>query len=215
MSQFINTTQDHGGVHLNSSIINHAFYLLAQGLTGAIGLIDAERIFYRTLTTKLVAGSEFIDARLGAITSAEELFGVNSNQAQRTIEAFDAVEIFDAPPTPTPQPFPEVTGPDATILGFFDSQIGSFFLGRREDAQGDPFQGSFLSDFPINPTRPSVTGDGTLVSFIDSVDDQCLIPTDGSTQEQCLGFPNSFFSVTMSSDGNRFAMVLLDQFGRP
>jgi Zn-dependent metalloprotease len=215
MSQFINTTQDHGGVHLNSSIINHAFYLLAQGLTGAIGLIDAERIFYRTLTTKLVAGAEFIDARLGAITSAEELFGVNSNQVQRTIEAFDAVEIFDAPSTPTPQPFPEVNSPDATILGFFDSQIGSFFLGRREEAQGDPSQGSFLSHFDITPTRPSVTGDGTLVTFIDSVNDQCLMPTDGSTQEQCLGFSNSFFSVTMSSDGNRFAMVLLDEFGDP
>ena len=64
MSEFINTTLDNGGVHSNSSIINHAFYLLAQGLQGAIGLQDAERIFYRTLTTKLVRHSQFIDARL-------------------------------------------------------------------------------------------------------------------------------------------------------
>ena len=100
MSDFINTTQDNGGVHLNSSIINHAFYVLAEGLTGAIGLSDAERIFYRTLTTKLVRSSQFIDARLGAIASAEELFGPDSTQVQKTAEAFDTVKIFDAPSTP-------------------------------------------------------------------------------------------------------------------
>ena len=216
MSQFINTTQDHGGVHINSSIINHAFYLLAEGLSGAIGLIDAERIFYRTLTTKLVPGSEFIDARLGAITSAEELFGLNSNQMQRTIEAFDAVEIFGNSPTPAPQPFPEVSSSDATVFGFFDNQTEAFFLGVREEALGDPPQGSFLSRFPINPlARPSVTGGGTLVSFINSVDDQCFIRTDGSLSETCLEFPGTFFSVAMSPDGNRFAMVLLDQSGNP
>jgi Zn-dependent metalloprotease len=216
MSQYIFTTQDHGGVHSNSSIINHAFYLLAEGLSGAIGLIDAEKIFYRTLTTKLVAGSEFIDARLGAITSAEELFGVNSNQVQRTREAFDAVEIVEAPPTPEPPPFPEVSGPDATIFGFFDNQLGAFFLGRREVALGDPLQGSFLSNFPIDPfVRPSVTGDGTRALFINPINDLCFIRTDGALLESCLGFPGTFFSAAMSPDGNRFAMVLLDQFGVP
>ena len=43
------TTQDNGGVHMNSSIINHAFYPAREGLPGAIGIADAERIFYRAL----------------------------------------------------------------------------------------------------------------------------------------------------------------------
>ena len=73
----------------------HAFYLLAEGLPGAIGIADAEIIYYRTLTTKLFREAEFTDTRLGAIASAEELFGVGSVQALKTAESFDAVEIFD------------------------------------------------------------------------------------------------------------------------
>lgn len=36
--------RDNGGVHVNSSIVNRAFYLLAEGLPGAIGMEDAARI---------------------------------------------------------------------------------------------------------------------------------------------------------------------------
>ena len=93
---------DNGGVHLNSSIINHAYYLLAEGLEGAIGLKEAEKIFYRTLTMHLTQNSQFIDARFAAINSAEELFGVGSTQAIKTAEAFDAVEIINIPRTPPP-----------------------------------------------------------------------------------------------------------------
>ena len=50
MSDFFHIQEDNGGVHINSTIIGHAFYLLAEGLNGAIGLRAAERIFYRALT---------------------------------------------------------------------------------------------------------------------------------------------------------------------
>ena len=57
---------DHGGVHINSSIFNHCFYLLAEGLPGAIGMVDAEKIFYRCLSQHLQKQSQFVDARLGS-----------------------------------------------------------------------------------------------------------------------------------------------------
>ena len=46
-SQFevLDAGQDAGGVHINSSITNHAFYLLAKGMNGAIGLDEALNIF--------------------------------------------------------------------------------------------------------------------------------------------------------------------------
>ena len=72
--------RDNGGVHINSGIINHAFYLLAEGLDGAIGLRDAERIFYRALAFHLVANSQFIDARLACLAAAAELFGADSRR---------------------------------------------------------------------------------------------------------------------------------------
>lgn len=53
MSQYLQTTEDNAGVHYNSTIISHAFYLLAEGLPGAIGRDDAGRIFYRALSLHL------------------------------------------------------------------------------------------------------------------------------------------------------------------
>lgn len=96
--------RDSGGVHVNSGIVNRAFYLLAEGLPGAIGMEDAERIFYRALTLHLTGNAQFLDARLACIQSARELFGEGSPQELRTIEAFDEVEIFDDVPTCEPRP---------------------------------------------------------------------------------------------------------------
>ncbi|NJL59420.1 MAG: M4 family metallopeptidase [Desulfobacteraceae bacterium] len=67
--------QDYGGVHINTTIVSHAFYLLAEGMSGAIGIQDAENFNFGALTYHLVSNSQFIDARLACITSAEELFG--------------------------------------------------------------------------------------------------------------------------------------------
>ena len=56
---------------------------------------DAERIFYRALTTKLLTLSEIVDMRFAAIQSATEPFGANSTQAQQTTAAFEAVLEVD------------------------------------------------------------------------------------------------------------------------
>ena len=78
MSEFVQLPPtpagDNGGVHINSSIINHAFYLLAEGMNGAIGLAAAEQIFYRALAAMhLAPRSQFIDARLALIQSATDI----------------------------------------------------------------------------------------------------------------------------------------------
>jgi len=95
---------DEGGVHINSSIINHCFYQLAEGLNGSIGMEDAAQIFYRANTVHLGPSSQFVDARLACIQSAEEIFGAGSSQVQMTASAFDAVEIFDGATTTPPGP---------------------------------------------------------------------------------------------------------------
>jgi bacillolysin len=137
MSEFKNLPSnfDSGGVHINSSIINHACYLLAAGLDGAIGVPDAEKIFYRCLTEHLQKQSQFVDARLGCIASAEELFGADSVQAQKVGAAFDAVEIYATPATPAPAPIPSVQAPDSTLLIGFDP---SFFDIAFGPARGGP-----------------------------------------------------------------------------
>lgn len=208
---------DHGGVHINSSIHNHAFYLLAEGLPGAIGLQDAEKIFYRCLTQHLQKQSQFIDARLGSIAAAEALYGAGSAQAAKTAEAFDAVEILAKPPTPDPTPLPTVQGPDSTLLVAFDPFSGLFgeiALGRREAAFSDPIDGVALVE-SVKLARPSVSGDGSFAVFVDSINDLGLVNTAPPFDLQSLGLPGQVHSVAMSPDGNRFAFVLRDALGEP
>lgn len=205
--------QDYGGVHINTTIVSHAFYLLAEGMSGHIGIQDAEKIFYRALTYHLVSNSKFIDARLACITSAEELFGKGSNQAARTAMAFDAVEIFDGASTPAYTPSTTaVQGPDAALFVYFDTKLGGYYLGRRET--NDPAEGVRLSSYPVYPSRPSVSQDGSFAVFTDSANDTCFIDTDGNSDERCMGWYNTA-SVAMSEDSNLFGFVFLDQTGNP
>lgn len=222
MSQFIRPddpfldpfdNRDSGGVHINSSIINHTFYLLAEGLPGAIGIRDAERIFYRTLTTKLQSQSQFLDARRYAIISAEELFPDDPSRAKKVSEAFDAVEIFDNELTPEPVPTPTNSGPDSTLSIFASASLSSYILFRNEDALGDSSVGESLS-FQVAPKRPSVTGDGSIAAFIDAQNDLCFTATDDSSKE-CLGYPGLVHSVALSPDRHFAAFVFLDDQGEP
>ena len=213
MSDYINTSQDNGGVHLNCTIVEYAFYMLAEGLTEAIGIQDAEKIFYRALVYHLVSNSQFIDARLACIDAAEELFGDGSNQAARVAAAFDAVEIFDD--EGTSQETTSVTPidtDDSIIYVYYDNDRMGYFLGRK--TKSDPSSGAGLSDRRVELAKASVTADGTLAAFVSSGNDLCFIEPGGDGGESCLG-RNDISSVAMSRDGNKYGFVFLGPFGGP
>lgn len=65
MDQFVETTQDNGGVHLNSGIPNKAFHLVATELGGHAWQV-AGRIWYETLLADLPPRATF--ARFAEIT---------------------------------------------------------------------------------------------------------------------------------------------------
>jgi Zn-dependent metalloprotease len=224
MGQFVNlpdtAESDNGGVHINSSIINHAFYLLSRGLPDAIGTEKAARIFYRTLTQHLQKQSQFIDMRHGALASAEALFGAGSAEARATAAAFDAVEIFDAPQDPGPAPLPVVQGPDASLSlaliydEFFDELDGPYLI-RRDPTQGDGPNGTILNTLKRLATRRvAVSGDGTFAVYVTEDYDLGFLATDES-EVDLLGLPGTIHSVAMSPDGSRYAFVLRDAQGNP
>lgn len=82
---------DNGGVHINSSITNHAAYLIGE----EIGKEKLGQIFYRTLTVYLTPTSNFSDARKAAIQSAVDLYGEGSEEAAATASGFDSVGIYE------------------------------------------------------------------------------------------------------------------------
>ena len=206
--------QDYGGVHINMTIITHCFYLLAEGMEGAIGMRDAERIFHRAQSIHLVSNSQFIDARLACISAAEELFGPGSIQALRTAEAFDAVEIYENAATPEPPPAAPVNGADAAVFVSRDPGSGLSYLARFESGLGDVEPGVWLSSSAVLKSRPSVSGDGDLAFFVNSINDACFIDTGGTEREVPLGFAGQIHSVAMSPDESVFGLVLRDGAGK-
>ncbi len=98
---------DNGGVHTNSGVPNHWFYLLAEGSSATDGVNDipvpftvsgigrakAAAIAFRTLTTYLTPTSNFYAARAGSIRAATDLYGANSNEVCQVANAWFAVGI--------------------------------------------------------------------------------------------------------------------------
>ena len=206
MSQYVVTSADNGGVHINSGIINRAYYLLAAGLKGAIGNRDAERIFYRNLTVSMKPFSQFIDARLGCVAAAEALFGVGSVQALKTAEAFDCVELYAAPASAT-QPANVNAAVQAADSALFIRRHWFYSrddLWRWEGAMGDPSGGSSLVT-SAKVTRPSVLGNGSGVFFVGADDSLCVIATGGTNfSTQYAGLVHS---VSVSPEGRYAAFV--------
>src|SRR3954463_130070 len=84
-----NPYNDSGGVHYNSGIPNHAYYLMVQ----SIGRRAAEQIVYRALTEKLEPDSGFEDFRTASLEVARELWGEDSPEYTGTDASFAAVGL--------------------------------------------------------------------------------------------------------------------------
>ena len=96
-------TSDNGGVHTNSSIANHAFYLAIEGGTnrtsglavhgvGAASREQIEKVFFRAFTA-LPADANFSQARARTIQSAKDLYGTGGVVERAVTEAWTAVGV--------------------------------------------------------------------------------------------------------------------------
>ena len=92
MRNYVGSDDDNGGVHVNSGIPNHAFYLVATALGGNAWLVAAP-IWYRVLTTKLSAHADFQDFATATVVAAGEEFGVGSRVQTTVAEAWSQVGL--------------------------------------------------------------------------------------------------------------------------
>lgn len=97
-------TGDSGGVHYNSGVQNHWFYLLSEGGEGmndngeayaveGLGWEKALAIAYRNLNVYLTSNSSFADAAYYGKQSAADLFGNCSAEYIATVNAWHAVGL--------------------------------------------------------------------------------------------------------------------------
>jgi Zn-dependent metalloprotease len=108
MKDFVVTTQDSGGVHINSGIPNYAFYVVAMEI-GGFAWNKAGKIWYKTLTDKLAERSTFQDAANLTYQAAAELFGVGSLEQLAVKKGWSEAGILVGEVTPTPVPPPVPT----------------------------------------------------------------------------------------------------------
>jgi thermolysin len=97
-------TADNGGVHTNSTIVSHAYYLAIEGGTnrtsglsvqgvGASNREQMEKTFYRAFTQLMSASSTFATARAATIRAAQDLYGTNSAVERALLQAWTAVGV--------------------------------------------------------------------------------------------------------------------------
>ena len=94
MDGYVKTMEDHGGVHTNSGIPNHAFYLLAIKL-GGNAWERAGRIWYETLRDpKLRPNSGFRSFASATVRQAGIIYGTSSAEVSAVREAWSAVKVL-------------------------------------------------------------------------------------------------------------------------
>ena len=98
-------TADNGGVHSNSGIANHAFYLAIEGGAnrtsglsvqgvGAANREKIEKVFYRGFTQFLPANATFSTARAATLQAARDLYGAGSDVERAIEQAWTAVGVM-------------------------------------------------------------------------------------------------------------------------
>ncbi|MEV5238142.1 M4 family metallopeptidase [Streptomyces cinnamoneus] len=92
MEDYVRTSRDNGGVHINSGIPNHAFYLLATAL-GGNAWERAGKIWYATLTGgELSTDADFAEFARLTVASARSLYG-EGDAVQAVLKAWGQVGV--------------------------------------------------------------------------------------------------------------------------
>lgn len=193
-------TQDNGGVHINSGIPNHAYYLFAE----EIGKDKAEQVFYRALTQYLSKSSKFIDLRAAVEQSASDLYGNTEKDA--ATDAFVAVGIGGNG---------SVGGDDYEID--LEMNPGDEFVIFTDDFQqeldlapsNDVNNISVLANNGIL-SKPSATDDGSFIIYA-GIDDRIHLISinwvEGTFEKSILDNQPIWRNAIISKDAKRMAAI--------
>ncbi|NLE35142.1 MAG: T9SS type A sorting domain-containing protein [Bacteroidales bacterium] len=198
VSEMYTGSQDNGGVHINSSIGNHAYYLYATAVTKE----KAEQVFYKALTDYLTMTSKFIDFRIAVVQAATDLFGASSTEVAKAEEAFTAVGIQQEEQVEKIQDY-AVNAGEEFLLNYNTS---SSYAGTLYRTSGTNDASLTLTEMK---GKVSVTDDGSLAVFV-STDSKLrgLSPDNVSDPDEFIVSNQEVWdNVAISKDGNRIAAI--------
>lgn len=198
VSEMYTGSQDNGGVHVNSGIGNHAYYLFATAVTKE----KAEQVFYKALTDYLTMTSKFIDFRIAVVQAATDLYGASSTEVTKAREAFTAVGIQQEEQVEKIQDYTVNAGQEFLL----NYNTSSSFTGTLYRTAG-------TVDASLTSTemkgKVSVTDDGSIAVFVSSDSKlRGLSPDNPSDPGEFIFSEQQIWdNVAVSKDGNRIAAI--------
>ena len=166
--------EDAGGVHWNSGIPNHAFYLFVQGLIASAGNEEAakqqaEKIYYHALNYYLTRQADFKDLRAAIEQSCKDLYANNTNVLNSAMTAFEQVGITSS------------NNPGGGLFDFSEKDLPvnpgtEFVVCTRFNVNANRNEGVYIRDLTTQSfqqlsnlnivSKPSVTDDGSDIYFV-------------------------------------------------
>ncbi len=213
---------DQCGVHSNSGVLNHWFYILVAGKSGTndvgdtynvtgIGMTKAAQIAYRNLNVYLGANATFAQARSTGIQSAEDLFGADSPEVIETTNAWYAVGVGA-----------EYNGGDGnpdgatcstTVTNFPYSQSFENTIGAWSQSSSDDINWTVNANgTPSNNTGPSGAIAGNYYIYMEVSGDGVGFPNKRAIiTSPCFDLPSSAnLSFNYHMTGNAVGSVTLE-----
>ena len=199
-------TSDDGGVHTNSGVQNHWFYIVAQGENGTndngdvysvpgITLEKAQAITYRNLTVYLTPSSEYADARTYSVIAAQDLYGACSPEVITTANAWYAVGVgaefnpavvsdFKAPVTEACSVPAAVSFTDASTNAIY--YVWNFGDGTTSNQQNPSHTYTTYGDFSVQlmSWSPDCGADSVTKTQLIHIEDNRPVATDATI---CVG----------------------------
>ena len=193
---------DNGGVHINSGVINYAYYQIATAITKN----KAEKLYYRALATYMTKSSQFIDCRLAFESAAKDLYGDGSNEYNAVVNAFYAVGIGDQSGGGSGSGGPggiEVN-PGADFILSLDVNTSDPNTLYISNTQGGEFVA--VSQTHLN-RKPSITDNGSVAVFVDEDHVMRAINLTDPYDEWQLSPDEIWDNVAVSKDGTKIAAI--------
>ena len=217
---------DNGGVHSGSGVVNHAFAMLCDGKSfngqtvNGIGPIKAGAIWYRTLTVYLTVGSDFDDAAIAFVQSANDLVGVfpqdprtglpsdepvTAFDVQQVVNAMAAVELSSAESCGATRPMltsavaTNCSNPQIVLADDFESGVNGWSVANS--APPTPYDWEQVTDLPFG--RP-----GTAWFILNTNIGDCITVSEAGTHD--LVSPAFIFPAdadTLTLEFSHFAEV--------
>ena len=203
VSEQYHGTEDEGGVHMNSGIINHAYYLLAT----TISKEKAEQIFYRALANYMTQTSQFIDCRIAFESASKDLYGNNSTEHTAVINSFYSVGIGDAGSGGgggSEPPGEIAVNPGQDYILSYDVNPADANTLYISNTQGGEFQAMTTSTLK---RHPSIVDNGSVAVMITESSEMRTIGMTSPFSEEAISAELIWDNVAVSKDGSRIAAI--------